>query len=245
MKIWIYYILGLLGLRESDIILSSFPRSGSTWVRLIFCHLIDERESLEKKVTYRTLNEVMVELGANNLLPAWKYKNLPRVVKTHLPYRPLFKRCRGAIGIIRNPRDVMVSYYHFKKDRLQEYDSGFPDFIRDPNLGLRAWFKHYQSWKDRWDLMIRYEDLLEDDFPEVQKMLDWMEVDVPDSMIKKALDRSALPEMQKLEGQEKRKKQARMVRSGKERQWPAYFTSQDLAYFKRLADENHLALYRE
>jgi len=245
MKIWIYYLLGLLGLRESDIILSSFPRSGSTWVRLILCHLIDERESLEHEVNYRILNEVMVELGANNLLPAWKYKTLPRIVKTHLPYRPLIKRCRGAIGIVRNPRDVMVSYYHFMKDRLGEYDSKFPDFIRDPDLGLRAWFKHYQSWQDRWDLMIRYEDLLEDDFREVQRMLDWMEVDVPDGVIENALERSALPEMQKLESQETRKKQARMVRSGKERQWLAYFNREDLAIFSWLADEYDLKLYRE
>ena len=37
------YGAGILGLRAQDVILASFPKSGSTWVRFFLCNLVSLR----------------------------------------------------------------------------------------------------------------------------------------------------------------------------------------------------------
>src|SRR5436190_16347079 len=106
------YGLGLLALRRDDVLLASFLRSGNTWARLFLCNLISLREWDGRPVTYGLLEATMPRLGHDNLFRPWPHPTMPRVVKTHRPYSRLFGRTQ-AIGIVRDPRDVMVSSYHF------------------------------------------------------------------------------------------------------------------------------------
>lgn len=233
MQILFYYMLGFLGLNSEDYILSSYPRSGSTWLRFVLCHTLDLEESLPGKIDYEKLDEVMVELGGNNLLESWPYATLPRIVKTHKPYFRIFRRSKGAIGLIRDPRDVMVSYFHFKKDRKKQFRGDFSTFIRDHRFGLVPWFEHYQSWHLNWDFVLQYEALRKDTLKEVRKLYSWLGVHVSSDSMKKAVQRSRLENVRKLEDEYKdiKKEQARMARSGETEQWRTYFQAGDLAYF--------------
>lgn len=241
-----YYLLGMLGLRKRDVIFSSYPRSGSTWVRFIFCYLIKLLEPLEREITYENMNEIMVELGSSNLLLPWGYTSLPRVVKTHLSYYKILDRNGTMLGIIRDPRDVMVSYFHYQKDRRKNFPGEFGEFIRDNRFGLEAWFTHYLSWKTQWDFILRYEALQRNTIAEMNKLLHWLEVDVPRELLEEAVRRSSFSKIKALEREYKavRNQRAKMVRRGKPNQWTGYFQEHDLAYYHHLRDHFQVKIYQ-
>lgn len=238
------YGQGIAGLRKTDVILSSFPRSGSTWVRFFLCNLISLTEWGGIQVDFRIMNETMVALGRNNLVMPWQISCMPRIVKTHQPY----KRVLGdilAIGIVRDPRDVMVSYYHFEKFRKGNFKGVFSEFIRTKKYGIDNWFNHYRSWINRWDLVVRYEDLRTDSFSEFSRILKLIDSKFPQGIIHEAINRSGVNEVRKLEVSgdlSSTVEEARFVRSGKSNQWRNYFNSDDEQYFEQLRDRNKVQL---
>lgn len=240
---WLY-TLGVAGMRRQDVLLASFPRSGSTWVRFLLANLINLREAQEQTLDFATLDRMMPALGANNLLPRWPHAAIPRVVKTHKPFLPLFHGQR-AIGLIRDPRDVMVSFYHFQKDRKHHYAGSFADFIRNHRLGLPSWFAHYCSWQEHWTIVVRYEDLKANPFCEFSRILTMLGVSYPETLIHEVINRSTLQRTRNAENiaQLVTKPEAQFARSGQTGQWPAYFAADDLAYYADLAAQHQCHLY--
>ena len=237
-----YHLTGLVGFGSNDFILSSFPRSGSTWVRFVFCHLLDLTGELEQEVNFTSLDEIMVELGGNNLLEPWEYQTLPRIIKTHRSFNPVFHRARGRIGIIRDPRDVMVSYYHFFRDMKGCFQGDFSTFIHSRKWGLEPWFKHYYSWKDHWNLVLQYRALRADPVGEISRTLDFMNLEFSSEIVQEAVERSSFKRVQELETERGKPvgSHSRMARKGEVRQWVDYFRERDMAYYRDLWDMNSL-----
>lgn len=245
LRLAIRYAIGFIGLRKTDVLLSSFPRSGSTWMRFLLCNLISLLEWDGKTVDFLLLNRTMVELGVSNLLEPWPHSStIPRVVKTHRRYPPIFGRNR-AIGIIRDPRDVMVSFYHFQRDRQGVYDGTFSEFIRKQRSGLQSWFRHYTSWRDHWDLIVKYENMREDVFHEFNQVLDILGIEYPEDLIRKAISRSSFESLQEIEDSNSisDRRNSRAVRDGRTQQWVDYFSEQDLAYYCDLAERFEVHVY--
>lgn len=239
------YVVGFLGLRREDVILSAFPRSGSTWLRFMLCNLISLREWNGRTVDFEILNDTMVELGVNNLLEEWEHLTLPRIVKTHRNYVPLFGR-HLTIGLIRDPRDVMVSYYHYLSDNLDVYSGTFADFIRDPHRGLQSWFQHYDSWRDHWALVVRYEDMKAGTFQEFSRVLASLSVDVPVDVMREAIRCSNIENVRSIEvasGEDLVDPNARFARSGQTAQWTSYFSEEDLHYCFELVNRYGTEVY--
>jgi len=238
-----FYLLGMLGMRRDDILLTSFPRSGNTWLRFLLCNLISLHEWHGKIIDFPLLNDTMPELGVSNLLAPWPHTTIPRVVKTHRPYVPIF-RGKRSIGIIRDPRDVMVSHYHKRRYRAGTYSGTFVEFIRDRRLGLESWFRHYTSWKDHWTIVVRYEDLQADTSREFNRILNIMGVSYPTDIISEAIQRSSIENVRKVE-QPSERKEARFARDGKNQQWISYFNQSDLIYYYDLVERFKVHIYTD
>jgi len=189
----------------------------------------------------------MVELGVNNLMKPWPYKTIPRIIKTHKCYWPFFRKAGGSIGIIRDPRDVMVSSFHFKKYRQKKYAGHFPDFIRNRNIGLEAWFKHYMSWKDHWHLVVRYEDLKKDTLSEFNRILDFLRISYSEEIVIEAINRSSANKIRKIEEEsiEIKKPEMLFVRDGSTQQWKFYFSKEDIAYYDELRKKFKIKIYSD
>lgn len=233
---------GLLALRKDDFLLSGFPRSGTTWTRHVLCNLISLNEWNGAEVE-SVLNETMPALGANDLFRPWPHATMPRVVKTHHRYSPLFRKL-PSVSIIRDPRDVMVSRYHLIRDKRGESEEPFDRFIRDGRHGLESWFKHFVSWRPHSTLVLRYEDMLGDPHREFGRLLDTLGVDRRD-VLDEAIVRSSFRSLQLAE---KRRKPSvpddgLFFRSGSSGRWRERFGDDDLAYYLELAEKYDVREY--
>ena len=245
-----YYSLGLLGLREDDILLTSFPKSGNTWIRFFLCNLISLREWEGETVTFPKLDATMPELGVSNLLRTWPHDAIPRVVKTHKPRWSVFRGNRSIL-LVRDPRDVMVSYYHFEKGKRDgRFVGPFSEFIRHSKFGVEAWCRHYASWQPEASVVVTYEDLKEDDIAEFTRMLRAVGIDVGDDLIREAALRSRFESMKEAEEKEGVRgsgeyfnDKGRFMRRGEKGQWDEYFSRDDLEYANNKLKEYEIDKY--
>lgn len=251
-----FYLKNILSLKKNDIFLVSFPKSGNTWVRFYICNLINqipEYRFTNEAVNFRMLDETMVELGASDLTRKWQFKGFPRIIKTHLAYKPILGK-RKTILIIRDPRDVMVSFYKYETTKTNANSrrfkgNSFEDFIRHPKFGIGSWCRHYLSWKKHAQVIIRYEDIQLDDkkvFTELNKFLG---ISVTNEILEKALELSRFDSIKKVEAEkdsliaEKFGTSFQFTRSGKTGQWKSFFSEKDINYMNKILKDYSINVY--
>jgi Sulfotransferase domain len=145
------------GLSPADTAIVSYPRSGSTWLASMIAELMLGSDP-DFKQAHAAVPEVCDARGAPPV-PG----RVGRVVRSHESARGEYRR---ALYLVRDPRDVAVSYYHYRK-WLREYDGSLGDFVRlfvDGDIdSYGTWGHHVTSWLERdpdTRLVLRYEDLV-------------------------------------------------------------------------------------
>jgi len=126
-----------------DIFLVSYPKSGNTWTRFLLGNLMNPEES----ITFANVERKVPDIHAKSR-KALKNSPRPRVIKSHECFDPRYRR---VIYIVRDPRDVAVSAYHYDRKEKNILD-GFPvdtyvstRFMKtDEYFG--AWGEHAGSW---------------------------------------------------------------------------------------------------
>ena len=113
-------------------------------------------------------------------MPAWKYlfkkKYLnPAVSKSHSPYHLSNNRFKQ-IYIVRDPRDVYISYYHFLSG---ENDlKHFSWFIANYEFPYGRWSDHVRSWIEHQNkdniAIVKYEDLVKNKEREFLRILNYL-----------------------------------------------------------------------
>ena len=116
----------------------------------------------------------------------------PRVVKTHLPCELVpkaFEKRGKVVVILRNPKDMIVSYYNlFKNLTMIDYIATFEEFFQifqNKHLPYGCWFKWVNSWwnakQDKSIANIHflvYEQLFTNTREEIQKLADYLGYDL-------------------------------------------------------------------
>ncbi len=152
--------LAEFGEADSDIIVSTFSKSGTTWMQLILYQLttsgsmdFDHLFDVSPWVWYSSLRRVQP-----------KETPAPRILKSHDDYCRFKNGRRGRfVFVTRDGRDVCVSLYHHRKN-FKRYKGTFDEFFDDFLYGTEYnWFEHTRLWmENRLDLPIhyvRFEDL--------------------------------------------------------------------------------------
>lgn len=151
--------------RSADLFISSYPRSGTTWMQYIVHVLVNDGDT-----GFEHISQVVPWFERNLSLGrvcAEDYATLgdPRVFKSHLPLRWLPNGARY-IYVERDGRDVALSYFHFYRSHLG-YTASFEDFFESflqGRLQYGSWFKHRAGFHQLAHhprlLLVRYEDLL-------------------------------------------------------------------------------------
>jgi hypothetical protein len=190
-----------LAVFPDDTFLVSFPKSGNTWARFLLANILRPGEVVD----FSNVNEVIPgpDVTPNRELLRMRR---PRVVKSHQYFDPRYPR---VIYIVRDPRDVAVSQYHFqRKRRLFADDYPIEDFVTRFVAGetcdYASWGEHVASWVSTRAgqpgfLLIRYEDMIQDTARELSHMATFLGLNVSPDMIRDAVTRSSAEKMRNLE----------------------------------------------
>ncbi|XP_064586906.1 sulfotransferase 6B1-like [Zonotrichia leucophrys gambelii] len=183
--------------REDDVLLVSYPKSGTHWLAGVITKLYDTRVTVTSPI----------ELGDISRLEELNKLSSKRIIPTHLDYNmlpPNFKnkKCK-MIYISRNPKDTAVSMFHYYRDNpnLPTVDSwtAFFDLFLKGNVVCGSWFDHFLSWEEHEDekniLFLFYEDMKKD-LPKVVKEISlFLNLNVSDDDIQDICKKSSFSEM--------------------------------------------------
>jgi estrone sulfotransferase len=230
----------IVGRKKDDIFLVSFPKSGNTWVKFILLNVLIESGELKKDVSFKSLDETIPEISRDNIMKEWKYKAIPRFIKSHVAYSKFFFKDNKALLIVREPRDVMVSYFHYALNTHGfNFNEDFSAFIRHKKFGLEACMLHHISWQKKAAAIIKYEDLKKKGEAVLSDALRQLSIDVPANLMHNAFEKSSFENMKKLEQSQKKyenihKNNYQFMRKGSGNQWREYFNENDLDYYNSL-----------
>jgi hypothetical protein len=192
-----------LAVRPDDIFIVSYPRSGNTWTRFLIANLLHP----DKAVTFANIEEFIPDAEAQSS----RYMNRvrsPRVIKSHQYFD---HRYRKVIYIVRDPRDVAVSYYQFaRKYRSVQDGSSLENFVSDfvrgrlNSASWGTWGENVGTWtaarhgKDSF-LLLRYEDLIAGATIELKRLAQFLGIDSSLQHLLDAVNRSSADRMRDLE----------------------------------------------
>jgi Sulfotransferase domain len=191
-----------------DVFLTSYPRSGNTWTRFLIGNLIFQ----EEPVTFANIEERIPEIYFN---PDHAMRRIPRprILKSHECFQPQYPRI---IYVVRDPRDVAVSFYHHNvkaRNIPDEYpmEAFIPRFIAaefDSKWG--SWSDNVLSWLALREnhpgfILLRYETMKENPMQELMRLTAFLErcsfrkLDTGAEKLQRAIDLSSPENMRKLE----------------------------------------------
>lgn len=241
-----YLIVGKLyprlGLKRSDVILATFPKSGTTWFRFIIANIVSLLHLDGQIVDYHLLNGELRGAFDSFVFPTLWPDNFPRFLASHKNYSTRKFGKNRCVYLFRNPRDVMVSFFEYKRNFREagRYVNDFKTFIRDEKYGIPAWCKHYLSWKRKADIVLTYEGLKSSGFYELNRVLEHLELKekVSDDLLKEAIKRSSFERIRGLEEERGLDTMAakdlesgfKFARKGKIGEWKRYFDSEDISF---------------
>jgi estrone sulfotransferase len=227
-----------------DVFLTSYPRSGNTWTRFLVGNLVYQNEP----VTFLTVERLVPDMykSSDRVL-----RNLarPRIVKSHECFDP---RYRKVIYIVRDPRDVAVSNYHWEL-KLRSVRDGLPieDFVprwMEPEFWPRigSWGDHVTSWLStrqgkKGFLLLRYEDLKKDPQRALAQVADFLGIEPSRERLQRAVELSSADNMRKLEKQESAqwvattltRQDKPFVRNATSGGWKTVLPEQTVAYIEK------------
>jgi hypothetical protein len=187
-----------------DIFLVSFPKSGNTWTRFLLANLRFPNEP----ATWANINRLIPDPTAT---PKREFERMPRprIIKSHECFDPRYPR---VINVVRDPRDVVVSQYHYhRKIRKIADDSPIEKFVTRFLAGETcphgSWGQNIATWlytsegNPRY-LQLRYEDLIADTPRELAKVVSFLNLPSSPELIAQAVERSSADRMRQLEKQQ-------------------------------------------
>lgn len=179
---------------EQAVILSSYPKSGNTWVRFVLSNVASLSEGGER-VTFSTINQYAPAIRGNRKLKGMRnIVGLPIFLKSHSAYVPSFSKYKSLV-IIRDPFKATPSYRNFLSKARERDVGSIEEFCRDWRYGFNAWAQFIESWDGRATLIVKYEDLLADPLGEVQKIYAKLGYSVSADVIEKAIAHSSRQNM--------------------------------------------------
>ncbi|MCC9624258.1 sulfotransferase domain-containing protein [Thalassospira sp. MA62] len=186
--------------RIDDTFLVEFPKSGITWLTFLIASVNLQKSGIPRKPTFFAINDIVPDIHRSRHLPPPLPFPGHRFVKSHAPHNDLYSK---VIYLVRDPRDVMVSYHVFAT-KLGWYNGSLHDFIRDPIFGIDAWVSHAQSWLTQTQpsvsfSVIRYEDLIEDPAGVLEKIYALLGFSIEKAILQTAVKDAAFDRMQENE----------------------------------------------
>lgn len=190
--------------REDDIYVATYPRSGTTWMQFML-HLLVRGPGVE----FRHINEVCPWFERSLAIGSMQPEDLerlpsPRIFKTHLPRRWLPVQGRF-VGLVRDPADVALSYFHLYRAYLG-FRGSLDEFLgrfEQGRVQYGSWWTHVAGWSAQAQapevLILRYEDLRADPVARLGEVARHCGLSHDDARLRAAVQGASLDRMKQLE----------------------------------------------
>jgi hypothetical protein len=186
-----------------DTFVVSYPRSGNTWTRFLIANLVYP----DKNVSFTNIEQLIPDTSSQSNR-ALKATPRPRIIKTHEYFDHRYKK---VIYIVRDPRDVALSYYDFQR-KYRQIDDQYPldryvdDFVTGKliSIGWGTWSENVASWiftrgMRKEFLMLRYEDMMQDTTRELARIAAFLGIEPDPARLQEAIRKSSAERMRELE----------------------------------------------
>src|SRR5579872_3039554 len=184
-----------------DVFLVSFPKSGNTWTRFLVANLVFPDQNAD----FGNIHELIPDPGATTKRHFDRMPR-PRIIKSHECFDPRYPR---VIYIVRDPRDVVVSQYHYHR-KCKRIDDDYPmakfvgRFIAGETCPHGSWGENVATWlttrqHDPRFLLLRYEDMISDTPRELAKIASFLNLSATPERLSQAIERSSADKMRQLE----------------------------------------------
>lgn len=172
---------------DDDVFIASYPKAGCTWIFEILTMLL----------TGQTRGHSLGREKGTTMLEATDAATIdnqpsPRVINSHLPVdrlpSDLFKKKIKTVYVIRNYRDITVSFYNFVKGmKHYNYDGKWADWLQlhlEQKITYGSYFSYAKQWEDAINgsllpiLVVYYEDLKENTVDEIRRLASFLDLAV-------------------------------------------------------------------
>ncbi|CAF3359086.1 unnamed protein product [Rotaria socialis] len=188
--------------QPDDIFIVSFPKSGTTWIENVVFGLLNDGKAFDDDMGYYLSQTPYAErFGQNSIMGMVR----PGSIKMHVPFNYIPHHPKAKyVCIIRNPKDVCVSFYHFVREIPlyahfnAKFNTFFEDFIHG-NTPYGDYFEHLRSICDHKDdtnvLLISYEQMQVDLTGVVLKVAEFLNINQNKEVLEKILEHASFTYM--------------------------------------------------
>ncbi|XP_022598448.1 sulfotransferase family cytosolic 2B member 1-like isoform X1 [Seriola dumerili] len=192
--------------RPDDIIIVTYPKSGTTWMQEIVPLIVSGGDPASVESLHNWDRVPWLEESRACILNL-ENRPSPRMLTTHFHYNMMppgfFQVKPKVIYVMRNPRDVFTSSFHYYGMSSFLVDPGpQSDFLHkflDGKVMFGSWFDHVKGWLNAEDkdriMYICYEEMIVDLKDSVSRLAQFLEKPLDSEVIEKIAERCLFKNM--------------------------------------------------
>ena len=249
-------------LRQGDLFIVTYPKSGTTWMQQIVKLLRNggKRDDIKLDKSIRWLEVLDSDFGKmHHYTPDMATSSdviSPRAFKSHFPYEHVpgglpHTTAAKYIYVMRNPKDVCISLYHHRRMMEELTWEDHFSLFSSTSIMYGNWCDHVLGWWKNRDapniLIVKYEDIKTDPTAAVRTIADFIGIKVAtDELVQSVVENSSFSSMKKnpnanyawYSGQDKVfSREGQFMRKGEVGNWKQQFTDSESECLDALVSE--------
>lgn len=191
--------------KDDDVFVVTFPRSGTTWTEQIVHLLVNNGEQGEKRLTDAVPWLETLPHRPSGMSETLKTMRGRRLFTSHLPH-PLMPHAKSAtakfIYVARNPKDVATSFY-FHDQSKGGYEGTWEEHFQlfmNGDLTFGSYFDHVLPWwetsqRNKNILFLKYEDMKNNLVDNIAKIASFLDIQADSQLIDQVVALSSFKSM--------------------------------------------------